>query len=99
MNVLHYYSGNWRAQSDNHSIVGYDRQSDQIEYTLSIPKSKRSLLHKFVQFGSDDPNGYDSYKLPYSKVSNLVHLLGGAKPPKNLEYFVEYNVTQKHEVR
>jgi hypothetical protein len=97
MNILH-YSGTWSGEFDDHSIVGYDPDSDQIEYTLVIPKSKKSLLRKFVRFGSDDPKGYDSYEISYSKVSELVRLLGSKKPPERLQYFVEYHVPQGQKV-
>jgi hypothetical protein len=99
MNIAHYLSANWGSEFDDHSIVGYDPRSDQIEYTLSIPKSKKSLLRKFVRFGADDPNGYDSYKLSYSKVSELVRLLGRNKPPEGLQYFIEYHVPQEQKIR
>ena len=100
MNILHYYSENWGSEFDDHSIVGYDPHSDQIEYTLGIPKSKKSLLRKFVRFGSDDPKGYDSYEISYSKVSELVRLLGSKKnPPERLQYFVEYHVQQGQKVQ
>jgi hypothetical protein len=99
MNTLHYYSDTWEKESDGHSVVGYDPYSEQIEFTLTVPKSKKSLVRQFVQFGGDDPKGYDSYKLSYRKASELVHLLGGHKPPKKLEYFVEYHVPQQETVR
>ena len=79
MNILNYHSGNWGSEFGDHSIVGYDPHSEQIEYILGIPKSKKSLLRKFVRFGADDPKGYDSYEISYSKVCELVGLLGGKK--------------------
>lgn len=54
MNVVHYQPANWEDESDAHCIVGYDPRSDQIEYTLVVPKSKKSQLSKFVRFGADD---------------------------------------------
>ena len=83
----------WITGFDDHSIVGYD-ESDQIKYILSIPKAKKSLLRRFVQFGPKDPEGYDSYEISYSDVFELVHLLGGKEPSKLLQYFVEYHVSQ-----
>jgi hypothetical protein len=98
MNIAHL--GSWRDQpSSKHFLVGYDRESDQTKYTLSIPRSKESLLHKFFQFGSDDPGGFDSYKLSYTKASELVRLLGGETPPKGLDYFVECNIPEEQRVR
>ena len=82
----------------SHCLVGYDPVSEQPEYSLKIPKSKCHLLRNVVHFESDDPEGYDSYKLEYSQVVKLLDLLGReSKPPKNLEYFVEPWVPQEHE--
>jgi len=95
MNIAHNEAANWGSEFDDHSIVGYNPRSDQIEYTLGIPKSKKSLVRKFVRFGRDDPNGYDSYKLSYSKASELIRLLGGGKRSEKLEYFIEYHIPQE----
>lgn len=99
MNIVHKYSANWGGEFDDHSIVGYNLHSEQIGYTLSIPKSKKSLLRKFVRFGRDDPNGYDSYKLSYAKASELVRLLDGGKPPESLEYFIECRIPHEQKTR
>ncbi|HEY7301743.1 MAG TPA: hypothetical protein VH684_27960 [Xanthobacteraceae bacterium] len=73
-----------------HWIVGYDPESEKAEYTLEIPISKADVLRRFVRFESGDPEGYDSYKMEYSKIMEMLDLLGHAsKPPKRLEYFLE----------
>ena len=80
-------TGHYTAQ---HRLVGYDPVSERPKFSLDIPQSKFSVLRMFVRFGEDDPHGYDSYKLSYSQVTDLVKSLRGAvKPPSILEYFVE----------
>jgi hypothetical protein len=74
----------------DHCLVGYDPVSERPEYSVKIPRSNAHLLTKVVRFESDDPEGYDSYKLEYSQVVKLLDLLGqDTKPPKKFEYFVE----------
>ena len=87
-----------RSKVKNHCLVGYDPVSERPEYSLKIPRAKCHLLKDVVRFESDDPEGYDSYKLKYSQVVKLLDLLGReSKPPKKLEYFVEPWVPQEHE--
>jgi hypothetical protein len=74
----------------NHCLVGYDPASERPEYSFKIPQSKCHLLRTIVRFETDDPEGYDSYKLKYSQVVKLLDLLGqDSMPPKKFEYFVE----------
>jgi hypothetical protein len=79
-------------------LVGYDPVSERAEYSLKIPRAKAHLLSNVMRFESDDPEGYDSYKLKYSQVVKLLDLLGReSKPPKNFDYFVEPWLPQEHE--
>lgn len=55
------------------------------------------MLTKIVHFESDDPEGYDSYKLEYLQVVKLLDLLGqDTNPPKHFEYFIEPLVPEEH---
>ena len=79
----------------HHCLVGYDPVSERAVYSMKIPKSKIGVLSRIVRFETDDPEGYDSYKVEYSKVLELLDSLGQeSKPPKRLEYFVEPAVPQ-----
>jgi hypothetical protein len=82
-----------RPKLKGHCLVGYDPVSERPEFSLKIPRAKCHSLKDVVDFESDDPEGYDSYKVEYSDVLKLLDLLGRhLKPPKNLEYFVEPRV-------
>ena len=96
MIMHHYVTEPQRSKVKNHSLVGYDPVSERPEYSLKIPRSKAHLLKDVVRFESDDPEGYDSYKLDYSQVVKLLDLLGRhAKAPKEFEYFIEPLVPQE----
>ena len=97
--TMHHHIGERRKQEiKHHCLVGYDPASERVAYSLKIPKSKAGLLGRIVRFEPDDPKGYDSYKVEYSNVVQLLDLLGrDTKPPKGLEYFVEPWVQQEHE--
>jgi len=74
----------------HHCIVGYDPESERSEYSLKIQQSKTDLLKRFVTFESDDPEGYDCYKVEYSDIVKLLDLLGHAqKLPETFDYSVE----------
>ena len=74
----------------HHCIVGYDPESERSEYSLKIQQSKTDLLKRFVTFESDDPEGYDCYKVEYSDIVKLLDLLGHAqKLLETFDYFVE----------
>jgi hypothetical protein len=96
--IMHYYISASRKQKlKHHCLVGYDPASERAVYSLKIPKSKADLLRHFVEFEPDDPDGYDSYKVDYAKVAKLIDLLGHiARPPEELEYFIEPWVPQSH---
>lgn len=68
-----------------HQIVGYDPKSELPKYSSPIPEE---LVRKLVQFGADDPYGYDSYKLDFGLISDIFGSMG-ERPPRGLEYFVE----------
>jgi len=89
--IMHTYDTESRTTKvKNHCLVGYDPISERPEYSLEIPESKSHLLMNVVRFESDDPDGYDSYKLEYSQVLKLLDLLGrDSSPPEKFEYFVE----------
>jgi hypothetical protein len=81
----------------DHCLVGYDPVSERPEYSVKIPRSNAHLLTKVVRFESDDPEGYDSYKLEYLQVVKLLDLLGqDTNPPKHFEYFIEPLVPEEH---
>jgi hypothetical protein len=74
----------------HHRLVGYDRTSDRPVYSLEIPRAKVGQLKYLIQFGRDDPEGYDSYELSYSQVVDLMGSLHVPDPPpRELQYFVE----------
>ena len=57
---------------------------------MKIQQSKTDLLKRFVTFESDDPEGYDCYKVEYSDIVKLLDLLGHAqKLAETFDYFVE----------
>ena len=99
MTTTHHSIDESRKQKlKHHCLVGYDPASERAVYSLKIPKSKIDLLRRFVLFESDDPEGYDCYKVEYSNVVKLLDLLGqDSKPPRELEYFVEPWAPQEHE--
>ena len=80
----------------DHCLVGYNPVSERPEYSLKIPRTKCYLLKDVIQFESDDPNGYDAYKLEYPQVLKLLDLLGrDEKAPKEFDYFIEPLVPQE----
>jgi hypothetical protein len=90
MMTTHFPATEIRPKLKDYCLVGYDPVSERPEFSLRIPKSKSGLLRDVVHFESDDPEGYDSYKLAYSDVLKLLDSLGQhSKPPKEYEYFVE----------
>jgi hypothetical protein len=94
---MHYIGEIRKQKLKRYCIVGYNPMSERAEYFLKIPESKADLLIRFVRFEPDDPEGYDCYKVQYSKVVKILDLLGhDSEPPKGLEYFVEPWVSQEH---
>jgi hypothetical protein len=93
--TMHDIDQSRRQKLTHHCLVGYDPASERAVYSLKIPKSNTDLLQRFVHFESDDPAGYDCYKVEYFNVVRFLNLLGeDMKPPKQLEYFVEPWVPQ-----
>ena len=85
MTMNYYVSKPLKQKLKHHCLVGYDPSSDQAVYSVKIPKSKTGLLRRFVRFESDDPEGYDCYKVEYSNVVKLLDLLGrDSNPPRKL---------------
>ena len=88
--TMHSISERRKQKLKHHCIVGYDPESERSEYSLKVPQSKTDLLKRFVTFESDDPEGYDCYKVEYSDIVKLLDLLGHSqKPPETFDYFVE----------
>jgi hypothetical protein len=67
-----------------HQLVGYDPVSEQP--TFSLPISNAELQRINFHFDEDDPEGVFTYRLEYSKASDLAR---HERPPKDLEYFIE----------
>jgi hypothetical protein len=76
-------------QHVQHRVVGYDPASEKLVFSLNVPDIALLPFRKLIRFEPDDPEGYDSYKLDYSLVSDLVGLLKKQRPPQELEYFIE----------
>ena len=76
-------------QHVQHRVVGYDPTSEKLVFSLEIPEKALGPFSKAIRFEPDDPEGYDSYRLDYSLVTELVCLLEKKKPPQGLEYFIE----------
>jgi hypothetical protein len=87
---MHSISERRKQKLKHYCIVGYDPVSERSEYSLKVSQSKIDLLKRFVTFESDDPEGYDCYKVEYSDIVKLLDLLGHSqKPPETFDYFVE----------
>ena len=97
MSVTHFLIGRSNRHQGDHSIVGYDRVSEKVAFTMKVPNTQNALLRRFVNFEPDDPNGYDAYDINYSTAKELVSLLGGTIPSKSLDYFIEPWIPQEHD--
>jgi hypothetical protein len=79
----------------DHQLVGYDPDSERATFSVVVPDS--ALYSIRFEFDSDDPDGVFTYKLDYSKASDLTGILDRGRPPQHLEYFIEPYPHKNHE--
>ena len=75
-----------------HSVMGYDRATDELKLELPIPFFLDTLALKVAQVPPDDKYGAISYRLDARAVDTFRFLLGLDVDLSKREYFLEPTV-------
>jgi hypothetical protein len=79
-------------KATQHSLVGYDPETEAEEFELQIPARIFPEVGAVVSFDDDDPEAVGCYELSDLQARRIANLVGNVvQLPAGLDFFLEAN--------
>jgi hypothetical protein len=79
-------------KATQHSLVGYNPETEAEQFELQIPAQVFPELGSVVSFDADDPEAAGCYELSVLQARSIANLAGRIVPlPVGLDFFLEAN--------